>query len=255
MMAPACPGAPRLSAPIGPLRLIRLPALFARSARCGHGALWQRAALAAALAAAAWCVQALDADLMERTAVQRYGAYGQQSLAAWRALVAGLGQAPEEEMLRRVNDHWNRTVRFGEDADIWGQEDYWATPLETMGRGRGDCEDFVIAKYFTLRTLGVPEARLRLTYVRARIGSATSGVSQAHMVLSYYATPGAMPLVLDNLVSTILPAHDRPDLTPVFSFNADGIFAGGAAQASSPVERLTRWRDLLVRMRAEGSIP
>ena len=236
-------------------RLTRIPVFLARAARCSRGALWRRAALASALAAAAWCVQALDADLMERTAVQRYGAYGQQSLAAWRTLVAGLAQAPEEEMLRRVNDHWNRAVRFGEDADIWGQEDYWATPLETMGRGRGDCEDFVIAKYFTLRTLGVPEARLRLTYVRARIGSATSGVTQAHMVLSYYATPGAMPLVLDNLVSTIQPANARPDLTPVFSFNADGIFAGGAAQVSSPVERLTRWRDLLARMRAEGSIP
>ena len=131
----------------------------------------------------------------------------------------------------------------------------FATPLETMGRGRGDCEDYVIAKYFTLRALGVPESRLRLTYVRARIGSASSGISQAHMVLSYYATTESMPLVLDNLVSSIQPANTRTDLTPVFSFNAQGIYTGAAVQASSPVERLTRWRDLLLRMSSEGSIP
>lgn len=210
---------------------------------------------AALLAMLAWCVTALDADLMERTVTQRYGAQGLQSLTTWRTMLASLNNAPETEILRRVNEHWNRTVRFGEDSEIWHQDDYWATPLETMGRGRGDCEDFVIAKYFTLRALGVPESRLRLTYVRARIGSASSGVSQAHMVLSYYATPESPPLVLDNLVSSIQPASARTDLTPVFSFNAQGIYTGAAAQASSPVERLTRWRDLLLRMSGEGSIP
>lgn len=211
--------------------------------------------LAVVLACLAWSVRALDSEQMERTIVQRFGAYGQQSFTAWRNLVGSLAQAPEAELLKRVNDHWNRSVRFGDDMEVWGQEDYWATPLETMGRGRGDCEDYVIAKYFTLRALGIPEAKLRLTYVRARIGSATGGVTQAHMVLSFYATPEAMPVVLDNLVSGILPASSRTDLTPVFSFNAEGIFTGAATQASSPVERLTRWRDLLVRMRAEGAIP
>ncbi len=196
-------------------------------------------------------VGAWDGALMERTMVQRYGAWGQQAFTAWRALVDGGAQLDEREKLRRVNEHWNRAVRFGEDMEIWGQEDYWATPVETLGRGRGDCEDYVIGKYFTLRAMGMPEERLRLTYVRARVGGAT----QAHMVLSYYATPEAVPLVLDSLVSSILPASSRPDLTPVFSFNAEGIFAGPGNAASYPVDRLTRWRDVLVRMRAEGSIP
>ena len=218
-------------------------------------AICRNIALAAVMAMLAWCVLALDADLMERTVSQRYGAPGLQSLNAWKTMMAGLTDAPEAEILRRVNDHWNRTVRFGEDIDIWRQDDYWATPLETMGRGSGDCEDYVIAKYFTLRALGVPESRLRLTYVRARIGSASSGISQAHMVLSYYATTESMPLVLDNLVSSIQPANARTDLTPVFSFNAQGIYTSAAVQASSPVERLTRWRDLLLRMSSEGSIP
>lgn len=215
-----------------------------------------RAALALALAgllalggapgAIAW-----DAALMERTMVQRYGAYGQQQYSAWRALVDSGAQLDEREKLRRVNEHWNRAVRFGEDMEVWGQEDYWATPVETLGRGRGDCEDYVIGKYFSLRVMGVPEEKLRLTYVRARVGGAT----QAHMVLSYYATPEAMPLVLDSLVSSIMPASSRTDLTPVFSFNAEGIFTGQGSTATHPVDRLTRWRDVLIRMRAEGAIP
>ncbi|WP_295539001.1 transglutaminase-like cysteine peptidase [uncultured Pseudacidovorax sp.] len=215
-----------------------------------------RAALALALAgllalggapgAIAW-----DAALMERTMVQRYGAYGQQQYSAWRALVDSGAQLDEREKLRRVNEHWNRAVRFGEDMEVWGQEDYWATPVETLGRGRGDCEDYVIGKYFSLRVMGVPEEKLRLTYVRARVGGAT----QAHMVLSYYATPEAMPLVLDSLVSSIMPASSRTDLTPVFSFNAEGIFTGPGSTATHPVDRLTRWRDVLIRMRAEGAIP
>ncbi len=215
-----------------------------------------RAALALALAgllalggapgAIAW-----DAALMERTMVQRYGAYGQQQYSAWRALVDSGAQLDEREKLRRVNEHWNRAVRFGEDMEVWGQEDYWATPVETLGRGRGDCEDYVIGKYFSLRVMGVPEEKLRLTYVRARVGGAT----QAHMVLSYYATPEAMPLVLDSLVSSIMPASSRTDLTPVFSFNAEGIFTGSGSTATHPVDRLTRWRDVLIRMRAEGAIP
>ena len=91
--------------------------------------------------------------------------------------------------------------------------------------------------------------------VRARVGGPASSVSQAHMVLGYYAEPGGMPLVLDNLVSSIKPASARPDLAPVFSFNMQGVFVGSSEQASSPVDRVSRWRELLLRMRIEGYVP
>ena len=65
----------------------------------------------------------------------------------------------------------------------------------------------------------------------------------------------AVPLVLDNLIATIRPASARPDLAPVFSFNTQGVFVGGANQASTPVDRLSRWRELLLRMRTEGYVP
>ena len=127
--------------------------------------------------------------------------------------------------------------------------------LEVLARGVGDCEDFVIAKYFSLRDLGVSDARLRLTYVKARVGGPGSSVFLAHMVLSYYPTPDSVPLILDNLIRDIRPASSRPDLAPVYSFNSQGIFVGTANQVASPVDRVSRWPELLVRMRAEGYEP
>ncbi len=193
-----------------------------------------------------------DMDRMRQVAQLRFGAAAAEAVDGWRSAVVGWRDLPEEVQLQRVNEFFNRRVRFAEDSQVWGQADYWATPLEVLARGAGDCEDYVFAKYFTLRELGVAEDRLRMTYVRARIGGAGSSVTQAHMVLSYYATPDAVPLVLDNLVTGIRPASARPDLAPVFSFNMQGIFVGGATQASQPVDRVSRWREMLLRMNAEG---
>ena len=100
--------------------------------------------------------------------------------------------------------------------------DYWASPLQALGKGMGDCEDYSLAKYFSLVSMGMPIAKLRLVYVRAQIG----GQSQAHMVLAYYPAPGAEPMILDNLVSEVRPASQRPDLEPVFSFNSEGLWQG-----------------------------
>lgn len=193
-----------------------------------------------------------DGDAMREFAARRFGSAAAVAVDNWRAAIAGWRNLPEDAQLGRVNEYFNRNIRFSDDAQIWGQQDYWATPLEVLARGMGDCEDFVFAKYFTLRELGIPENRLRMTYVRARIGGPGSSVTQAHMVLSYYPTPDAVPLVLDNLITSIRPATGRGDLSPVFSFNMQGIFVGGARDASQPVDRVSRWRELLLRMQAEG---
>ena len=155
----------------------------------------------------------------------------------------------EEARLKGVNTFFNRAILYRDDRDIWGQVDYWASPLEMMNRGQGDCEDFAIAKYFALMAAGVPSAKLRLVYVRAQIGA----VMQAHMVLAYYRDPMAEPLILDNLLGDIRPASRRPDLTPVFSFNAEGLWQGvGGSSAGDPSARLSRWRDMLTKAKAEG---
>ncbi|WP_168014470.1 transglutaminase-like cysteine peptidase [Halomonas salinarum] len=210
------------------------------------------AVLAGACLGLAFPVSAtLDQPRLRRIMQSRYGDDGVASLNAWLALIDRLQPLGVAEQLSGVNDFFNQRIRWLDDRAIWQQEDYWATPLETLGKGAGDCEDFTIAKYISLMQLGIPIERLRLIYVRASMGR--GGLSQAHMVLGYYRLPGAEPLVLDNLVESIRPASKRLDLTPVFSFNSDGLWAGGSNRSrADPVQRLSRWRNVLARMQEQG---
>ena len=196
-------------------------------------------------------------DRIQQIAAQRYDRSVVDIVLAWQRLLDELRRddAGDEIKLARVNAFFNSRIRFDDDIVVWKQADYWATPLEALARAAGDCEDFAIAKYMTLRLLGVDDSRLRLIYVRARIGGPGSQVSQAHMVLGYYPDPAAEPLILDNLIRDIRPASRRTDLFPVFSFNADGLWVAGAQQSSAdPTVRLSRWRDVLERARTEGLV-
>ena len=185
--------------------------------------------------------------------MQAAGAAG-GTLRDWAKMLDDNRQQLTDVKLIKVNEFFNRRISFADDQSVWGKSDFWATPFETMTKGKGDCEDFVIAKYFSLLDMDVPDAQLRLIYVRARLGGPSSAVQQAHMVLAYYDTPEADPLILDNLITEIRPAARRPDLAPVFSFNRQGVFAGsaGSAPASGGTERLSAWQDLLLRVRREG---
>ncbi|GAA5784953.1 hypothetical protein GCM10007860_30230 [Chitiniphilus shinanonensis] len=190
---------------------------------------------------------------MEQVLQTRFGQKPLRVFQAWRQAVATARSLPEPERMQTINDFFNRNLAFVDDQVLWGEVDYWATPLESLGKGGGDCEDFAIAKYFSLIEAGMDSAKLRLTYVKARIGGPDSKVTQAHMVLTYYATPQAEPLVLDNLIGEIRPASRRPDLLPVFSFNRDGVYVPGASTAS--VDRLSRWKNLMQRMQQQGYYP
>ena len=211
-----------------------------------------RRPLPAALALALWlggqALWASDAQRMAQAA-QRLGPRAVAALPALQTLLQQSAALDDEARLAAVNDFFNRRIVFAEDGEVWAQADYWASPLELLQQGRGDCEDYAIAKYFSLLAQGMPVARLRLVYVRAQVG----GDSQAHMVLAYYAQPNAEPLILDNLIGSVRPASRRPDLAPVFSFNSEGLWQGvGAQSAGDPQARLSRWRDVLAKARAEG---
>jgi predicted transglutaminase-like cysteine proteinase len=206
----------------------------------------------AALALVAFAVQALDPDRFVKSA-QKYGPTAVANAAALQQVMADASGKDEAARLKAVNDFYNQRLAYREDIDVWGVVDYWASPLEALGKGAGDCEDYAIGKYFTLTSLGVPHARLRLVYVRASIAGAPNGYV-AHMVLAYYPTPDAEPLVLDNLVPDIRLAGQRPDLLPAFSFNAEGLWQGvGSIRASGdPLARLSKWRESLTRARQDG---
>ena len=73
------------------------------------------------------------------------------------------------------------------------------------------------------------------------------------MVLAHYDGGHDDPLILDNLVLSIRPAASRTDLAPVFSFNTQGLWVPGASSSSAdPTARLSRWRDVLDRLKADG---
>ena len=156
--------------------------------------------------------------------------------------------------LKRVNEFFNRRIGWGDDLTLWGMSDYWATPMDTLGKGAGDCEDFAIAKYFTLINLGLPVESLRLVYVKIKSTVLDNeDVGKAHMVLAYYKTPDSDPLILDNQITDIKPASRRKDLTPIFSFNSEGNFLSiNGSNESVNRASLSRWQDLLKRSMQEG---
>lgn len=167
---------------------------------------------------------------------------------ALQKLIDSKSTMTELEKLKRVNQFFN-LFQFVSDLQFKGQPDYWQTPNEFIQAAAGDCEDFSIAKYFTLLKMGVPSGKLKIVYVKS------IKLNQAHMVLAYYAKPTSEPLILDNLNGKILPASERPDLIPVYSFNIDGLWLVRKQSHDRRVgnsNRLRKWRDLLKRMEKEG---
>ena len=173
----------------------------------------------------------------------------QVRLSNWQQLLQNGSELNEPAKLEAVNHLINGSIAYVSDQQAWGQNDYWATPEETLKLGQGDCEDFAIAKYFGLLRLGMASDKLRLTFVKSL------ELKRAHMVLAYYADERAEPLILDNLQTQILPAHQRRDLLPVYAFNNHGIFLGSAPQRPSKQlpQLLSRWQDVSARALAEGS--
>ena len=182
---------------------------------------------------------------------QQFGPTAKGRLTDGRSLVTtpkNKALQAEREKLELVNDFMNRTP-FVADTQHWGKEDYWATPVEFLSTNGGDCEDFSIAKYFALRSLGVPDEKLRITYVKEIVV-----YNEAHMVLAYFPAPDAEPLVLDNINKTIRPASTRTDLVPVYSFNGSGLWLAkdqtGRGQSVGGSDRIGHWRDVQARLKA-----
>lgn len=174
-----------------------------------------------------------------------YGPRAAKRVETWRAEMLHYRDLAERQKLTEVNRFFNQ-LYFVNDDVLWGKNDYWATPLEFLGSNAGDCEDFTIAKYFSLLELGVADKKLRLVYVKA------IELNQFHMVLAYYETPAAQPLILDNLNPQITPAAQRRDLLPIYSFNGQHLWLmksknGELAGNSS---RLSLWNDLRSRERS-----
>lgn len=212
-------------------------------------------AVAACLAFPIAMVSALEAEQLARIfseARERYGAEAVVRLRQWDGLMQSARILPEMEKLNRVNAFFNKLPNV-EDAEHWGAKEYWATPVELLASNGGDCEDFALAKYFTLREIGVADERLRITYVTAYLRETRQ--FESHMVLAYYPAPDAVPLVLDNLVSAVKPATERTDLSPAYSFNAAGLWKAKQREAGKRLgdaDMLPSWPDFKSRLLAMG---
>ncbi|WP_158681665.1 transglutaminase-like cysteine peptidase [Microbulbifer pacificus] len=189
----------------------------------------------------------LSRSLLQKTQTS-YGTQAHARLVRWQQLVEKQAQALEWHRLLRIN-HFFNTIPFAEDRDHWGREDYWATPVEFLASNAGDCEDYAIAKLFSLTAALIAPEKLRLAYVNAIT------LNQAHMVLLYSANPGEHPLVLDNLTKEVMPARDRTDLVPVYSFNATGLWLNRKLDSATKVRNhpgSALWEELLQRIHKEG---
>ncbi|MCR8709572.1 transglutaminase-like cysteine peptidase [Aliarcobacter butzleri] len=158
----------------------------------------------------------LNADFASESLIdkveKKYNKFAKNRFIALNKLLEKIKNEDVQTKLEKVNDFFNN-VKYSSDQKIYGVSDYWATPIEFLARDEGDCEDYVIAKYFALEYLGVPTSKMFLSYVKVKKSN------EAHMVLSYFETPTSEPIVLDSLKKVILPASKRDDLTPLFSFN------------------------------------
>jgi predicted transglutaminase-like cysteine proteinase len=191
----------------------------------------------------------LDAYIGTRKLLRIRAKYGPFVAARFKyldELVESLKDADPERKLEEVNDFWNG-VRYGSDRKVWGKKDYWATPFEFLLKDRGDCEDYVIAKYFTLKDLGMDPKKLYFVYVRVK------GKKRPHMVLAYYEKPDAEPLILDSINYRIFPASRRRDIVPVYTFNGELLerfsthSRDGLKEKNRKVRR--KWEDLVQRMK------
>ena len=175
---------------------------------------------------------------------EHYGERAAKRGRAWFEVLSLSYDLKESEKLQKIN-HFFNLLYFIDDIKLWGEENYWATPVEFIGTNGGDCEDFAIAKYFSLLELGIPDDKIRITMVKA------IELNQYHMVLAYYKTPSSVPLILDNIDGEIKSASQRKDLLPVYSFNGKQLWLNkekGQGVMAGKSQRIKRWGNLNQRM-------
>jgi len=173
-----------------------------------------------------------------------YNARAGKRLSLWNKMMVKASSLTGLEQLKAVNDYFNR-IKYLSDKKHWGKKDYWATAFEFIGSGAGDCEDFATAKYFSLKILGVADKKLQLSYVKLK--TRNKKYSSSHMVLSYFTTPDADPVLLDNVNLRLKLASQRPDITPIFSFNASSLLKSKHRGNQSKIAQynLAHWQKLL----------
>ena len=183
-------------------------------------------------------IPGIISEAIIQKAEKKYGKYVRKRYELFNAKLLELQNSSTEVKLEEINKFFNN-VPFIDDMKIWGQKNYWATPLEFLGKDKGDCEDYVIAKYFALLNLGVDGQKLYISRVNSK------NFKRAHMVLSYYETPSSIPLILDNVNVKIFPVDKRDDLIFVYNFNGNSLCFTREAGHLNNTKVFKKWDKLL----------
>jgi len=138
-------------------------------------------------------------------------------IADYNRFMDSIKKYPKAQQIKKVNLYLNQLLPQY-DSVIEKKNDYWATPKEFLIRGFGDCEDYVIIKYYSLLKLGFDEKKLFITVVKVKNSRGN------HMVLSYFKEHGRSPLILDNLSFRMLPLNKRIDLEVKLLINSTGVY-------------------------------
>lgn len=139
---------------------------------------------------------------------------------------ASLRARPQAERIDAVNRLVNARIGFVDDDRQFGRSDVWQSAAESLRRGRGDCEDYAIAKLQLLRAAGVPERDLYLVIVKDLVRRSD------HAVLT--VASGGRLVVLDNGTDRIVDAADIRDYRPIFSYAAGRRWTHGYRRSAEP---------------------
>jgi len=187
--------------------------------------------------------KAMEVYEMEQIAV-KYGETATKRFGSLKKLMGETKGLTEVERLVCVNNFFNQ-VPYQSDQKCWGKSDYWATPIEMLGVGKADCEDYAIAKFFTLLEMGIPQEKLYLTY------ALTDNAKNRHMVLAYYTDAFSVPLILDNAALTIEPEAVHKNYIPLYRFNLERFVSfdhGFEHKRPIDLKKLENWEGIIKRL-------
>jgi predicted transglutaminase-like cysteine proteinase len=141
----------------------------------------------------------------------------------WVAWAEGLRGQPVSERINAINQRVNQRLRYVLDIIADGVPDYWQSPLESVTRLTGDCEDYAILKYYLALHAGISQDDLAL--VIGRIAS----TGELHAVLVARAESGWR--LLDNRTNTVIDLGGRADLGTIYFVDLSDVWVPVARPA------------------------
>ncbi len=145
--------------------------------------------------------------------------------------------------LNSVNDFFNE-YEYVDDKKIYNKADYWATRKEFIFKGAGDCEDFVIAKFFTLLELGIEESKLSILH----------GIHNNiyHLVLAYQEDSFSDVFILDSINKRILPLTVRNDFLTLYTLET--IDLKNSAYEKTDIQYLSNYKWTEIYLKSKESV-